>query len=389
MFAVCSHQPGEAHKPITSPYTFNEDVFPIVRERCGQCHVAGGVAPMSLMTHQEGVPWGESIRAELIAGHMPPWTLETASSKFRNVPTLTARELNVLLTWVTGGTPIGEAQRTPPRVEVQHTWPLGTPDLALTMPQEVVLAEDVKETVQEITLPTRTTEAHWLKAVDLQPGTPSVVRNATVLLKLPGGAPAPSAVGPERLLALWVPGDPPVPLDGAGFALPAGAELIVRIHYKKTWENERSAMRDRSTIGLYFADGPAVALWAVDLSAAHGDTPPARGDRLSFRQTIDEDLDAFAIYPDPALAHAHVRVDAVRPDGGREELIAFRPQPNWARRYWFAKAVSLPRGSTVEVTAAFNDALLPPGATPPPRVDPDPALVRLTLNVIPTNRQAN
>src|SRR5438874_1051896 len=40
----------DAHKPITSPYTYNDDVFPIVRERCGQCHVQGGVAPMSLMT---------------------------------------------------------------------------------------------------------------------------------------------------------------------------------------------------------------------------------------------------------------------------------------------------------------------------------------------------
>src|SRR5215510_16504674 len=88
---------GEAHKPITSPYTYNEDVFPILRDRCGRCHVTGGVAPMSLMTYKDAFPWGESIRTELVAGHMPPGGVDDAIGKFRNVTTLTARELNVLL----------------------------------------------------------------------------------------------------------------------------------------------------------------------------------------------------------------------------------------------------------------------------------------------------
>jgi hypothetical protein len=48
---------GEAHKPITSPYTFNEDVFPILRDRCGRCHVAGGAAPM----------WRDPLHAEKAA----------------------------------------------------------------------------------------------------------------------------------------------------------------------------------------------------------------------------------------------------------------------------------------------------------------------------------
>ena len=65
-------QRGEAHKPITSKYTYNDDVFPILKERCSRCHVPGGVAPMSLMTYEEAFPWAESIRAELVAAHMPP-----------------------------------------------------------------------------------------------------------------------------------------------------------------------------------------------------------------------------------------------------------------------------------------------------------------------------
>ena len=45
-------EPGRAHKPITSPFTYNEDVFPILRDRCARCHVPDGVAPMSLMTYR-------------------------------------------------------------------------------------------------------------------------------------------------------------------------------------------------------------------------------------------------------------------------------------------------------------------------------------------------
>src|SRR5688572_850686 len=124
-----SIEPGSAHKPITSPYTYNDDVLPIVRDRCGRCHVSGGVAPMSLMTHADAVPWGESIRTEVLAGHMPPGGVDEAPARFRNATGLSPREMNLLLTWVTGGTPIGSADKAPAPATRERVWPLGTPDL--------------------------------------------------------------------------------------------------------------------------------------------------------------------------------------------------------------------------------------------------------------------
>ena len=32
---------------------------------------------MSLLTHIDTVPWGESVRMELMSGHMPPWRVDT------------------------------------------------------------------------------------------------------------------------------------------------------------------------------------------------------------------------------------------------------------------------------------------------------------------------
>jgi hypothetical protein len=348
---------GEAHKPITSPFTFNDDVLPIMQAKCGACHVTGGVAPMSLLTHADTVPWGESIRAELMAGHMPPWPVDTPPARFRNVQPLTARELNVLLTWASGGTPVGSIDKAPVPTAGERRWPLGPPDLVLTMPEDVTIPADVQERVAEFTIPTGLRGERWLRAVDLLPGTAAVVRSADV-----------SAA--SQLLALWVPGDHPVPLDpGTAFRLPDGAALTLRVRYRKTWEYERTALTDRSSIGLYFTDAPETEVRALQLSS--GST------------TIAEPVRALAIYPHDEAARARLSVMAIRPDGSREEMIAFRPRPGWARRYWFAQPIALPRGTRVEMTAVFDeDALLPPGALPS-ATPADPSRVRLTLDVVP------
>jgi hypothetical protein len=188
------------------------------------------------------------------------------------------------------------------------------------------------------------------------------------------------------VLSIWVPGETPVALDSdAAFQLPAGAELVVRIHYKKTWEYERVAMTDRSAIGVYFAPAAAPALHALTL-AGPTDAAQAGEHGVSFTRVLEQNVRALAIYPDRALIAGDVHVQAIRPDGSRLEVIRFRPQPDWSRRYWFARPFELPRGTKIDVSATFADAvrLLPPGAGAPPP-PPDPSAVRLTLDVVPGN----
>ena len=189
----------DAHKPITSPYTFAEDVLPILRDRCATCHVAGGPAPMALTTAEETVPWGESIRLELVAGHMPPWSATSNGARLRHAEGLTARELNVLLTWVTGGTPINAPP--PPAPSPATAWSLGTPDAIVSLP-EVTVASDQAEVTKEFVLPLDAGMRRPLRAVDLRPGTRSLVRSARIYVKTAG-----RYGDAERLLALWVPGD--------------------------------------------------------------------------------------------------------------------------------------------------------------------------------------
>jgi len=372
-------EPGRAHKPITSPYTYNDHVFPILRDKCGRCHVAGGIAPMSLMSHAQTVPWGESIRLELLAAHMPPAAVDEAPARFRNAPGLTPRELNVLLTWVTGGTPIGETEDPPPVVR-NTAWPLGLPDLTLPLPGATVLAAGERERTVEFVVPTGLSAPRWVRAADLLPDNATMVRAGTISVR---GATA--RTGPERVLALWLPGEDPIPLDeGLGFELPAASELVVRVLYRKTWEYERQELRDRSTIGLYFAAGTPATVRSVRLAPDF--TAIAAPERFAFRRVLAEDARVLAVYPEIGLPNTGVKVFATRPDGARVDLIAVHPRPDWLRRYWFREPIVLPKGTTVETTVLFDDetplmplSLSSPGAA----ARPDLSSMRLTLNVVP------
>jgi hypothetical protein len=313
--------PLEAHKPITSPFTFAEDVAPILRERCAACHTAGGPAPMPLTTAEETVPWGESIRLELVSGHMPPWSAMSNGNRLPHAEGLTARELNVLLTWVTGGTPPGDAKPAPPATPAAD-WPLGTPDLTLPLPA-VTIAADQGEMTREFVVALDAASRRPIRAVDLKPGTRSLVRSAQIVLKT-----AAQDAG-ERLLALWVPGDVPAALPaGATFHVHADAELVIRVRYKKTWQLERDAMSDRSEVGLYFTQ-PGSEVTRMPLNG----TP------------FDQELRLLSVHPSPETFGRRLTLDAVLPDGETRRLIDFTPRPGWERRYAFTPPLDLPRGT--------------------------------------------
>jgi hypothetical protein len=381
LLALVFVAPGLAHKPVTSPYSYNDDVAPILRERCGRCHVSGGIAPMSLLSHADAVPWGESIRTEVLAAHMPPGVVDEAPSRFRNAPGLSPREMNVLLTWVTGGTPAGSAANAPATATAARAWPLGAPDLALPLPSETVVPANTREQTSEFVVHTGVSERRWVRAVDLLPGNASMVRAATIAVRPPASGSSGAML--ERTLALWLPGENPFPLDGGlGFELPPSADLVVRVLYRKTWEYERQALRDRSTIGIYFSRAPASPVTAVNLTS--GAPTVASANRVVFRRTMTEDVRAIALYPTAGINGAAVKAVARRPNGTRVDLIAFHPRQDWVHRYWFREPIRLPRGTVIDVTATRDDeaALLPLSLAPPTASRPKLSSLQLTLNVV-------
>jgi hypothetical protein len=337
---VVGNRGTEAHKPVTSRYTFNTDIFPILRDNCGRCHVEGGPAPMGLMTWNSGpdsaTPWAESIRQSIVGEQMPPWYVDPKGPAIKGGFGLRATESDILLTWATGGTPEGDPEKKPETVTLQTRWSGGPPDLKLQMEPDYVMAAGDTDATAEFVLPTGLSELRWLRAVDLLPGSPAIVRNASISLEN------------GTVLAVWVPGDNLISAPaGTAFRMAAGSKLRVQIHYRKQWQLEGKTVHDRSTVGLYFTTPPAsgreIRSFTVEPSAGTENAS-------TFGRVLTAKARVVAVRPSLDRVYSTFTVQAITPAKARILLLKLRaPRPEWRRRYWLAQTVDLPAGSRIEV----------------------------------------
>ncbi|MGA3205001.1 MAG: hypothetical protein ABSF12_21100, partial [Bryobacteraceae bacterium] len=127
--------------------TFAKDVAPILQDKCEECHRAGSMAPMSLVTYQETRPWAKAIRERVITRNMPPWHLDktVGIQHFANDRSLSEEQIATIVQWVDSGAPLGDVKDLPPpkRWPSDDGWQLakqfGPPDFvvksdAYTMP---------------------------------------------------------------------------------------------------------------------------------------------------------------------------------------------------------------------------------------------------------------
>ena len=133
------------HVTITSRWNYDEHLFPILQDRCGACHVAGGVAPFSLVEYEKAYSWAESIREEVLALRMPAWQAEDGFGRSRNGQALSVNEMDMILELSSGGSPQDPSQKRPPEVGPTEDWKLGEPHLALPMPRDYTLASETDE----------------------------------------------------------------------------------------------------------------------------------------------------------------------------------------------------------------------------------------------------
>ena len=357
--------PTETHTPIASRWNYNEHLFPIFRDNCGACHREGGIAPMSLVAYNEAFPWAQSIREEVLGLRMPPWKAEDGFGDFRNGHALSAKEMDMILEWSSGGYPQGPRSMQLEPVTAPADWPLGTPDLELEMPVPFTVDAGTSETVRYFVLPSGSDADRLVNGADIMPGAGAVVRDVAIYVDSsgaartldeadaepgfgePDGADFPTT-GP---VALWSPGRASVVLEGTAHPMPTGADVVVRIHYKKTWITEGQEFTDRSRVGLYFAEGDAAAIESMLIASPADDT----GQTISFSQAIDGDVQVLAMLPEIEIAAKDVQIVAVTPDGSRVPMLFLRePDTAWPTRYWFDSPLSLPDGTTIEVEAVIH-----------------------------------
>ena len=234
---------GAAHEGVTSKFTYNTDVYPVFLNRCGGCHIDGGVGPMSLLKYEDAFPWAESLRAELLAAASgDPHDFVKAAHR-----QISARELDIVLTWATGGTPEGDKAQTPETPSLRVDWASGRPDVIAPMPNRHHMNTTAIEATYESAMSIPISSAVTVDRVDLLPGNPSILRSALLSLRSPDGT--------TRVLGTWMPRQvpaaialkPPVRID-------PGSHIVAQLRYKKNWKQEGQSVSDLSRVGLYFAE---------------------------------------------------------------------------------------------------------------------------------------
>jgi hypothetical protein len=107
---------AQAHEPITTKLTWTQEISRIIYKRCASCHHDGGSA-FSIMTYDDARPWAKAMREEVLERRMPPWGAVEGVGVFRENPSLTALEIEMMVSWVEGGAPEGDAVYLPPKPE--------------------------------------------------------------------------------------------------------------------------------------------------------------------------------------------------------------------------------------------------------------------------------
>jgi hypothetical protein len=262
--------------------------------------------------------------------------------------------------------PEGDPAAAPaPRPAPPGPWKIGEPDLVLRMavPQAIPARGEID--YQYAVLPHLFLGETWVQAVEILPDNPRVVHHCNLAFARPG-APIREE---ENFVTGRVPGGDPLILDeGTALRIPAGSVLGLQVHYVTSGKPERS----RIAVGLRFPRGPVRRRLRVAILAAHGFAipPGAPAHPVSARQVLGADAVGVGMFAHMHLRGRDVRFTARHPDGHVETLLLI-PNYNfdWQQSYrWAPGSKVLPRGTTLEVVAHFdNSAFNPynpdPGAT--------------------------
>ena len=227
---------------------WHEDIAPIVVSRCAGCHRAGGIAPYSFETYEDTRPLAEAIVAAVDSGAMPPWGQDETDEcqpklGFKHELRLSDDDKDLLATWAAEGAAEGDPALAadipaPPSLELEDA------DQRLVIPSPVTIDGD-KDQFLCFSLDPELTEDAFLSAVQVNAGNEKIVHHVLIYSD-PEGASAELAdengffecsggsISGE-LVGAWAPGALPNRMpEGTGMPIPAGARLVMNVHYHPT-----------------------------------------------------------------------------------------------------------------------------------------------------------
>ncbi|MFY9937228.1 MAG: tetratricopeptide repeat protein, partial [Silvibacterium sp.] len=359
-----------------APVTFNRQIAPILYKYCTTCHHPGGGGPFSLLTFDDARRRGQQIMQVTASRYMPPWLPEHGYGDFEDERRLTSEEITLIQKWVSTGMARGEAADAPPIPHYDETWTLGKPDLVLSVERPSTLPASGSDIFLNFVLPYPLNQTHYVRAMEIRPGTPQVVHHANVLIDRTAswrrqhpdnwrdGVPgmelivdAGNTFDPDSHFLFWKP-DTPALVEPVGmpWRLDPGNDLILNMHLKPSGKPETVAAQ----IGLYFTATPPSKqpiLLQLEHDSALNIPPGAREFIVEDQLKLPVDVDVLGIYPHAHYLGKDLQAYAILPNGQKTWLIWIR---NWdidrQSVYRYRKPVFLPKGTTIHMHYIYDNS---------------------------------
>jgi hypothetical protein len=355
--------------------TFHKDVLPVLQARCQECHRAGEIGPMSLMSYAEARPWAKSIKAAVVSKKMPPWFADPATGHFQNDRSLSKKEIETLVAWADNGAPEGDAKDAPrPRTFVEG-WNIGKPDMIVEMPVDYEVPAKGTIEYTYIIVPTGFKEDRWVKEMEVRPGNRAVVHHANIYIRHPESkwlrqypvgvpfVPAEQKTSTTANAGLiddnvagYTPGKQTVVLaSDQAKLIPAGSDIVFQMHYTANGKDGR----DRTKLGMIFSKTPpAERVARINAANATFAIPPGAADyRVDGSVTLQADAELVSLKPHMHLRGKWMEFRAVYPTGEKEVLLSVpRYDFNWQLEFVLDHPKKLPKGTRLEASGGFDNS---------------------------------
>jgi Flp pilus assembly protein TadD/mono/diheme cytochrome c family protein len=360
----------------SAPITWSHDIAPLAYQHCTTCHHPGGAGPFSLLTYADARRWAPQIATVTQSHFMPPWLPEPGYGNFADVRRLGDPDIDLIRRWVKSGLQQGNAAEAPTPPHYEATWQLGKPDLILKVAQPFTMPSGDTDVFRNFVLPYPLQQTHYIRAIEIVPGTPQIVHHANVIIDRTAsfrrqhpadwrtGVPGMELVvdsgnrfDPDSHFLFWKPDTPAlVEPDRMPWRLDPGNDLILNMHLKPSGKSETLDAQ----VGLYFTDHPPTMqpmLLQLDrddaLDIPAGDAHFVVEDSL----TLPIDVDVLGVYPHTHYLGRDLEGWAMLPDGERKWLVWIR---NWdidrQSVYRYREPLRLPKGTVLLMRYTYDNS---------------------------------
>ena len=341
--------------------TYHRDVARILQQNCVSCHREDGIAPFALDDIDEVKDRAKVIRRVVGEGSMPPWFAavdkDADKNPWANDCSLSAKDKADLFAWIDSkDRPLGDAAEAPAKRRYPAEWSIGKPDLVVQLSKAHDIKADGFMPYATDIVETELKEDRWVSAYEIIPSERDVVHHVIVRVHEKGSEVRKADEGREGYWAIYVPGNGAcVYPEGFARKIPAGAKVSFQIHYTPSGK----AKKERLKMGLVFAkQPPTYEVRTAPLANPRLSIPPGAARHVeTYSQRVPFDMPIMGFMPHMHTRGVAFKYEVTYADGKTETLLDIpRYDFNWQLRYDYKHPKLIPQGSTMKITAVFDNS---------------------------------